>query len=422
MVCGSLLHTSHDITVFEANNYIGGHTNTVDVDQGGEPRPVDTGFIVFNDRTYPNFMKLLGQLNVDTNPTSMSFSVRCDLTNLEYNGTSLNGVFAQRRNLLRPRFLRMLRDVLRFNSEAVAFIDSKDDTTTVGDYLKTNGYSSIFASHYLLPMGAAIWSCPTGTFEKFPVRFIIEFYHNHGLLSLGNRPQWYTIAGGSREYVKQLTRPFADKIRLNCRVKSVQRLTAPNHVIVEHSDGNNQFDEVIFACHSDQALRMLGCDSTVTERDVLSQFPYGPNEAVLHTDTTLLPKRKLAWAAWNYHLSDAGERNATLTYNMNILQHIQSQHTYCVTLNETEQIDPSKVIRRFNYSHPIYTSTRAASQARHPELIRQRGTSFCGAYWGNGFHEDGVNSALAVCRAYGQSLDGRIDAPVNLVLSSNGGV
>lgn len=419
MVCARLLHKDHDITVFEANDYIGGHTNTVDVDLDGEQRSVDTGFIVFNDRTYPNFIKLMQQLDVDSNATSMSFSVRCDRTNLEYNGTSLNGMFAQRRNFFRPRFLKMLQDILRFNREAVAFIDSRDDTTTVGEYLKANGYSSIFASHYLLPMGAAIWSCPTGTFEQFPVRFIIEFYHNHGLLSLKNRPQWYTIAGGSKQYVKKLTQPFADNIRLNCPVTSVHRLADRDRVYIGHAGGDDEFDEVIFACHSDQALRMLGDEATETERNVLSQFPYGANEAVLHTDTTVLPERKRAWAAWNYHLAatddsngtpaDDSDRDATLTYNMNILQHIQSKHTYCVTLNETELIDPAKVIRRINYSHPIYTSARAAAQARQHELIRSNNSSFCGAYWGNGFHEDGVNSALAVCRQFGHSLDGPVE-------------
>jgi predicted NAD/FAD-binding protein len=390
---------AHEITVFEANDYIGGHTNTIQIDETEQTLSVDTGFIVFNDRTYPSFIALLDELGVQSDPTSMSFSVRCDDNGLEYNGTSINGVFAQRANLFRPSFYRMLNDILRFNREAVEILETdSEETTTVAEYLAAKRYSRQFVDHYLLPMGAAIWSCPPETFEKFPMRFIAEFYHHHGLLSVRNRPTWRVVRGGSSQYVQAMTRRFRQRIRLNCPVSRVERFT--NHVEVTPTGAESErFDEVVFACHSDQALRMLG-DASPVERELLGTFPYGRNVAVLHTDPSVLPKRKRAWASWNYHIRQQGEQQAAVTYNMNILQHLNSSQVYCVTLNETDLIDPARVIRRINYSHPIYTTERAAAQRRHAEVIRSNHTSFCGAYWGNGFHEDGVNSALAVCKAY----------------------
>ena len=399
LVAAYRLRDQHEITLFEANDYVGGHTNTVQAEIDGETHEVDTGFIVFNDRTYPNFIRLLKELDVQSQPTSMSFSVRCDRTGTEYNGSSLNGLFAQRRNLLRPRFHRMIRDILRFNREAELLLDQDNEETTVAEFLQTNGYSDAFANHYLLPMGSSIWSCPATTFAQFPIRFIVEFYRNHGLLSLRDRPVWRVVSGGSCSYVAAITTRFRDRIRLNCPAQSVVRL--PEHVIV-HPRGHppETFDEVIFACHSDQALEILGDDATPIEREVLSQFPYGPNTAVLHTDASLLPKRKRAWASWNYRIPEETSPHATVTYNMNILQHIKSQHVFCVTLNGCDSIDERKVMRRFQYSHPVYTVRRAEAQRRHRELIRANRTSFCGAYWGNGFHEDGVNSALAVSSAF----------------------
>ena len=399
LVAAHRLHGVHDVTVFEANNYIGGHTNTVDAEIDGRVQPVDTGFIVFNERTYPNFSRLLNALGVASRPTSMSFSVRCDECGLEYNGTSLNGVFAQRTNLLRPGFHRMLRDILRFNREAEEVLSHPDESLTVGEYLRQHVYSSQFAEHYLLPMGAAIWSCPAETFERFPIRFIVEFYRNHGLLSLDDRPVWRVIEGGSRTYVDALTAPFRDRIRLQTPIDSVLR--GEQQVLVREQSGDvHSFDEVIFACHSDQALKILGGDATATEREVLSAFPYEPNTAVLHTDESLLPRRRRAWASWNYRLPAKQSRHATVTYNMNILQHIDSSSTVCVTLNDEQAIDPEKVLARFRYSHPVYTTSREAAQRRHDELIGAHRTSFCGAYWGYGFHEDGVKSALAVCRRF----------------------
>ncbi|QDU38085.1 protoporphyrinogen oxidase [Maioricimonas rarisocia] len=400
-----LLHRHHEIDVFEANGYIGGHTNTVDVTLDGRDFAIDTGFIVHNDWTYPNFIRLLDELDVATQATSMGFSVRCDRTGVEYCGSSLNGLLAQRSNALRPGFYRMLRDILRFNREATAILEGAGSDATVSEYLEAHGYSDDFARLYLLPMGAAIWSCPLGTFGRFPIRFIVEFYHNHGLLSVRNRPTWRVIEGGSRSYVEQMTAGFRDRIHLNTPVDRVMR--SEHGVRVCTASGEQEFDEVIFGCHSDQALRILG-DATSTERSVLSAFPYNANSALLHTDASVLPRKRRAWAAWNYHISDAGSGHATVTYNMNILQRIESPHTFCVTLNEDDAIDEARVLGRFRYSHPVFTTERAAAQSRHGDVIRANRTSFCGAYWGNGFHEDGVNSALRVCREFGLCLEGRI--------------
>ena len=397
------LSPTHEVTLFEANDYLGGHTNTVEVEVGGLRQVIDTGFIVFNDWTYPTFVQLLDELGVTSRTTSMSFSVRCDAANLEYNGSSLNGLFAQRRNLLRPSFYRMLADIMRFNREAPELVLNSvaTDETTVGEFFARHHYSHEFAKHYLLPMGAAIWSCPVGTFENFPIRFIVEFYSNHGLLSIRNRPTWRVIEGGSRTYVAKMAERFRDRVRLSTAIEQVCR-SIEGVVVISRNGSPELFDHVVFACHSDQALRMLA-DSTASERDVLSEFPYGRNIAVLHTDESVLPKRRRAWASWNYRLTDESSQNisqaATVTYQMNLLQHLRSNHVFNVTLNSDEQIDPTKVLRRFEYHHPIFTVRRAAAQARHHELINANRTSYCGAYWGNGFHEDGVVSAMRVCEA-----------------------
>jgi predicted NAD/FAD-binding protein len=392
------LHQRHEVVVFEAASYGGGHTNTVDENLDGEQHSIDTGFIVFNDWTYPNFIQMLTELGVASKPTSMSFSVRDDRVNLEYNGESLNSLFAQRRNLLRPRFYRMVADILRFNKHAVRLVTGEDAEATVGEFLARHRYSQEFADRYLLPMGAAIWSCPTGTFSQFPIRFVVEFYRNHGLLSITDRPTWRVIVGGSRNYVRPLTRGFRNQIRLNTPVSRVTRFADRVEVQPLHG-APEKFDHVIFACHSDQALKILGTDASPIEREVLLAFPYERNMAVLHTDASVLPERKRCWASWNYRVHREQPTAATVTYNMNILQGLRSQKTFCVTLNDEPAIDPKTILQRFEYHHPVFTAKRATAQARHADLINVNRTSYCGAYWGNGFHEDGVVSALAVVKS-----------------------
>jgi predicted NAD/FAD-binding protein len=398
------LHDRHQITLFEASDYLGGHTNTVDVDHDGDRLAVDTGFIVFNDRNYPQFTALLDELKIASRPTSMSFSVRADAADLEYEGSSLSGLFAQQRNLMRPAFYRLLLEILRFNRIGRADDPRGATNETVGAFLAAHRFSREFVDYYLLPMGSAIWSCPTGTFANFPIRFILEFFRHHGLLDLTNRPQWRVVEGGSRTYVAALARGFRDAVRLRTPITAIRR-TAEGVEVVPRGGEAETFDHVVLACHADQALRML-TDPTPAEREVLSAFPYERNTAVLHTDTALLPKRRRAWAAWNYLLLDptsgaATSPQATVTYCMNILQHLESRHTYCVSLNVDERIDPAKVLRRFIYEHPIFTTSRASAQARHGEISGVGRISFCGAYWGNGFHEDGVASAMRVVETLG---------------------
>jgi predicted NAD/FAD-binding protein len=402
LVAAHRLNAAHDITVFESEGRVGGHTNTVRVDLAGESHWIDTGFIVFNDWTYPNFIALMDQLGVASRPTSMSFSVRSERTGLEYNGTSLNGLFAQRTNLFRPGFYRLLREILRFNRDAPLALEKLGEEVTVGRFLDEGRYSNEFRDHYLLAMGAAIWSCPPGTFAEFPMAFIIEFYRNHGLLNVRDRPTWRVIEGGSRGYLEPLTKPFSHRIRVNSPVTRITRRDDGVWLEVRGSAAE-RFDHAVLACHSDQALRMLA-DPSAAETEVLGAIPYQANSAVLHTDLSLLPKNRRAWASWNYLVNEGESDSATVTYNMNILQHIRSRHVFCVSLNCDDAIDPSKVLGRFTYHHPIFTSRRAAAQRRHGELVNSQRTSFCGAYWRNGFHEDGVRSALAVCEAIDRSV------------------
>ena len=397
LVAAYHLHQDHEVTIFEANSYPGGHVNTVEVELDGQEFSVDTGFIVFNDWTYPHFIALLDQLEIKSHPTEMSFSVKDNATGLEYNGHSINTIFAQRRNLFRPSFVRMIRDILRFNKQAKDLARTKNDSRTVGQFLSDNGYGSMFSSHYLLPMGSAIWSCPTGCFADFPIQFIAEFYDNHGLLNVKDRPQWRVIEGGSKQYVGELIKPFKQNIRLNCPVTSIERNL--NDIRLDTAtEANVKFDHVIFACHADTALRILGKEATALEKNILSAFPYSSNTAVLHTDISLLPQSRRAWASWNYSLDGDDDSPATLTYNMNILQGIKSRQTICVSLNCEKAIDPKHVLAQFEYSHPVFTLERGQAQSRHHELIDFNRTSYCGAYWRNGFHEDGVVSALAVVK------------------------
>ena len=392
------LHRAHDITVFESAAHIGGHTHTHDVELDGERHQIDTGFIVFNDWTYPNFIALLNELGVESQPSAMSFSVRHKQTGLEYNGTSLNSLFAQRLNVLRPSFHRMIRDILRFNRRAPQILDSKEQWS-LGEYLAREGYSRSFIDNYLIAMGAAIWSTDPARMLSFPATFFVRFLHNHGMLSVDQRPQWRAIRGGSARYVDKLIAPFKHRIRVNTPVERLWRM--PDRVMVKARDAEAEcFDYVFLACHSDQALHMLA-DPSELEREVIGAITYQPNEAVLHTDTSLLPRKKLAWAAWNYHVG-AGQSAATLTYNMNILQNLRSRHTYCVTLNRTADIAPGRIIKRLNYDHPLYTPAGVTAQQRQHDVNGVNRTFYCGAYWRYGFHEDGVVSALAALKHFEQ--------------------
>ncbi|MEE4100697.1 NAD(P)/FAD-dependent oxidoreductase [Pseudomonas viridiflava] len=398
-----LLNRSHDVTVFESSDWIGGHTHTVDVQVDGRHHAIDTGFIVFNDWTYPNFIKLLGQLDVAFKPTEMSFSVHDPRTGVEYNGNNLNSLFAQRSNLLSPKFWGMLRDILRFNRLAIEDLENQRIAadTTLGEYLKNGGYGQRFIDHYIVPMGAAIWSMSLADMLGFPLQFFVRFFKNHGLLSVTNRPQWCVIEGGSRSYIEPLTASFREKIRLSCPVTRVER--DQDGVTLHSAMGTERFDKVIFACHSDQALAMLAEPSSA-EQSVLGALRYAENDVVLHTDTRLLPDRRLAWASWNYRLGGGEQQLAAVTYDMNILQGIESDTTFCVSLNQNAAIDPEKVIGRYRYAHPQYSLQAVAAQARWEEINGVDHTWYCGAYWSNGFHEDGVVSGLRVAKAFGEAL------------------
>ena len=402
LVTAYLLHPDHDITLFEANDYIGGHTHTTEVEQEGRIYSVDTGFIVFNEHTYPNFVRLLNRLNVASQTSDMSLSVRCEATGLEYNGTSLNKLFAQRRNLYRPSFHRMLKDILRFYRESRELLDGEDHSTTLGDYLAQNRYSREFVDHHIVPMGAAVWSASPGNMRLFPARYFVQFFYNHGFLNVHDRPQWRTVAGGSHQYVKAIVALLGDRIRLGCPVTSVAR--HPESIKIRLKNGVAEpFDAVILAVHSDQALHMLS-DPSPAEREILGAIPYQPNETVLHTDASLLPRTRRAWASWNVHLPEQVDDRVTVTYDMNILQNLKAPETVCVTLNRSEAIDPERVILSQTYHHPVYTVETVAAQRRRDEINGINRTYYCGAYWGCGLHEDGVKAALRVAKPFDRTL------------------
>jgi len=393
------LNKEHDITVFEAESHIGGHTHTHTVEHEGKDINVDTGFIVFNDRTYPNFIALLDELKVAWQPSEMSFSVRNESTGLEYNGTTLNSLFAQRSNIFKPSFHQMIRDILRFNKAALVLLEDGSEIK-LGDYLAQGQYSQQFIDHYIIPMGSAIWSTDAKQMLDFPARFFVRFFHNHGMLTVNNRPQWRTISGGSTSYVTALTESFKDKIRCNTPIESVRRLKVSVRVKPMYGE-EEKFDYVFFACHSDQALRLLA-DSSATENEILGAIPYQENSIYLHYDISMMPKRKLAWAAWNYHITEPALDRVAVTYNMNILQNLQTETPLLVTLNHTNFINPAKVIKRIKYMHPVYTLAGVAAQARHAEISGTNRTGYAGAYWRNGFHEDGVVSALEALKHFAQ--------------------
>ena len=394
------LSKEHEVSVFEADSRIGGHTNTVDVNLAGRQYAVDTGFIVFNGSTYPNFNALLDELGVAWQDSDMSFSMRNEMSGLEYKGSTLNTLFAQRRNLLRPSFYRMIRDVLRFEREALQFLEDGEELISLGEFLSTRKYSSEFIENYIIPMGAAIWSAQPGGMKTMPAIFFIRFFKNHGLLSVDDRPTWRVIKGGSNRYVEKLVQGHKDQIHLNAPVQRIRRFEDYVELKVKGAEPQ-YFDQVFLSCHSDQALAMLA-DPSADERQVLGAIQYQPNQAVLHTDTNLMPKRKLAWAAWNYHCLAGKQDKVALTYNMNILQGLDAPEQFCVTLNNSEQINPDRILQTIEYSHPVFTEKAIAAQSRHVDINGANRTYYCGAYWRYGFHEDGVLSALTALEHFAE--------------------
>lgn len=404
LTCAYYLAQKHQVTVFESEAEIGGHTATKTVEVSGEIHDIDTGFIVYNDWTYPNFIQLMNEVGVEGRASEMSFSVSCETSGLEYAGSNINTLFADRKNLLRPTYWKMLNDIVRFNKIAIADLESNNihPDISLGDYLAQKSFGKMFREKYLVPMGAAIWSSTTDDMEDFPALFFIRFFKNHGLLSVKNRPQWYTIKGGSCNYLPHLTQSFSNTIKTGCVINRITR--TENFVDIESTTNSStatveRFDAIVLATHSDQALTLLK-DCTSLEKAILGAIPYRENEVVLHTDVSRLPQREKAWSSWNYRLSEQTtspeSELAKLTYNMNILQGIKSDTVFCVSLNQTNEIDERKVLGVYHYSHPVFTAQGVEAQERWKEINGVRNTWFCGAYWANGFHEDGVTSAMRV--------------------------
>jgi predicted NAD/FAD-binding protein len=406
LVAAHLLHREHEIVVYEAGSYAGGHTNTIRVDTAHETHHVDTGFIVMNDRNYPNFTRLLDRLGVARQPTHMSFSVKGEEHDFEYSGTP-RGLFCQPGNIASVRFQRMILDLLRFNRALRTLLDGGTagaySDESMDDFLSRHRFSRAFIERLIEPQLSAVWSADPRTARSFPARFIAEFFANHGMLGFRDRPRWATVAGGSARYVEALTAPFAERIRLDAPVHSVTR-SGENIEVLAAGAPAESFDHVVIATHSDQALRMLS-DPTPREHELLGAIAYQPNEAVLHTDSTLLPRRRSARSAWNFHLLREPKPLSTVTYYMNHLQRLHSDFDFCVTLNRSEAIDPAKIIRTIQYAHPMYTPDGVAAQSAHASISSLAGrTHYCGAYWGWGFHEDGVLSAMRACEPFGVTL------------------
>ncbi|MCW2989075.1 MAG: FAD-dependent oxidoreductase [Solirubrobacterales bacterium] len=393
MVAARKLHPEHEIVVYEAADRLGGHSNTVVVEAEDGTHAIDTGFIVFNDRNYPHFEALLDELGVAGQRSHMGFSVS-DGARFEYSGTPW-GLFARPGHLVSPSFLGMLRDWRRFNREAKALIGMNGTAPSLGAWLEQKGFSQHFIDRLIVPQASAVWSADPEQMWSFPASFMAEFFDNHGMYSLRDRPKWRTVSGGSRSYVEAISAPWRDRVRLAAPVRRIERL--PDGVRIEAEGCESEiFDRVVVATHSDQALAMLA-DPSEPEREILGAILYQRNEAVLHTDTALLPRRRTAWSSWNFHLATGPPRGSTVTYWMNNLQRLRAKREYLLTLNRSDEIDPAKVLRRFQYDHPVYTAAGVAAQSRHAEISGARRTHYCGAYWGWGFHEDGVVSALRAC-------------------------
>lgn len=398
LVVADALHAEHDITLYEKDAHLGGHVHTHTVEQAGKQYAVDSGFIVFNDWTYPHFIDLLTRHGVESRPSTMSFSVRDEARDFEYNGSTLDTLFAQRRNLLRPSFLGMIRDIIRFHREAPRLLEGGGAEIPLAQMLEAGAYGEAFVRHYIVPMGAAIWSTDPSSMMAFPARFFVRFLANHGMLSVNERPMWRTIRGGSARYVERIAAPFMDQVRLSTPVEWIERRTGGVRLKAQGCEPED-YDALFLACHSDQALALIR-DASAPEREILGAIAYQRNEAVLHTDTRLLPRRRRAWAAWNYHLVRDTTAPVALTYNMNILQGLDAPEPFLVTLNRPQAIDPGRVIRRMVYHHPLFTPQGVAAQTRHAEVNGPLRTFYCGAYWRNGFHEDGVVSAIEAIKHF----------------------
>jgi len=396
LACAYRLARQHEVTLFEANDYLGGHTHTHEVEHEGRQFAVDTGFIVYNPLNYPLLTALFDELGVQSQGTSMSFSVHGGTRGLEYSATSLDTLFCQRRNLVSPRFIGMVRDLLRFYRESPALLDMAGPGPSLGDYLAQHRYGAAFRDEHLLPMASALWSSPSAQILSFPARYLVQFMANHQMLQVSERPQWRVVQGGSASYVHALRAVWAVRERLSCPVRSVRR--DARGVVVVSPTGDERFDHVVLACHSDQALALLD-DPSDAEGEILGAIPYQVNDTVLHTDAALLPRHRKAWAAWNAYIPKAPGETCTVSYCMNLLQGLQSRDPFVVTLNRSADIDPQKILRRMQYHHPVYTAASVAAQARKSEIQGRRGTWYAGAYWGWGFHEDGMRSAAEVIAA-----------------------
>ena len=398
-----------DTHLFEANNYFGGHTATVDVEVNNKAFAIDTGFIVYNNRTYPNFLKLLDAWGVSKQDTEMSFSVKNEYTGLEYNGNSINKLFAQRKNIVSAEFLRLVYEIVKFNRIGRDRLASGQISAqlTLEQLIKEHNFKQAFVENYLLPMGAAIWSSSLENMLSFPADFFLSFFENHGLLNVSNRPQWYVIPGGSREYIKKFFSQYQGQAYLETPISKVKREQDGKGVVLSFANDreDESFDRVIFATHSDQALALIE-NPTAEEQQVLGDIEYRDNEVILHHDTSLLPSNQRAWASWNYNLYDKNHEQATVTYNMNILQSIKADTTFCVTLNSRALIDPDKILGQYRYAHPQFNRASIQAQKQRQLVSGLNQTHFCGAYWYNGFHEDGVRSALDVCREMGIATHG----------------
>lgn len=400
--CAWVLSKKHEVTLFEAGDYLGGHTNTIEITLDRTTYPIDTGFLVFNHRTYPNLVKLFETLEVPVAPSDMSFAVSLADPKIEWAGTSLATLFAQKSNLLRPAFWRMIADILRFNRETTALAKTGDKLDTpLGEWLDARGFSQEFRNWYLLPMAAAIWSCPTREMLAYPVSTFVRFCHNHGLLQITDRPQWMTVKGGAREYVRRMAASIAD-IRLQCPVRALERRS--DGVGVRHDEGVEQFDEVVLACHTDQALAILGEGASEAERAVLGAIRYQQNRALVHTDTTLLPDRRATWSAWNYLANNSAdnERAVSVSYLINKLQPVPFTRPVVVSLNPFTDPHPASVLREIEYAHPVFDAAAIEAQRALPAIQGLQRTWFCGAWARYGFHEDGLAAGLAVANLLGE--------------------